>query len=243
MKYSIIIPYYKRRMLHNTFVSYAHHYGNRDDYEVLVMEDYKNANNNHDHHTLLNILLTFSDTVDARIIRTDFVDCYAPSRMFNLGVFEATGKYIILTNPECFHLTDVLGGFDKELSRDPNAYIIAATFNASYGGLVAEFDDFKYMQLSWYQHSKHRPRGLHFCSVLSKEIYNSIGGFDEGYAPGFGREDVDFFRTIETKGIAVRMCDDIVVVHMNHPDIPNKYKLWEINKRYYAKKWGAMDTR
>ena len=243
MKYSIIMPYYKKRTLHNTLVSYAHHYRDRDDYEVIVLEDCKNVADKEEHGALLGIVESFNKTVPIRHVETDFKNCYAPCRMFNAGVRMAKGHFIVLTNPECFHLTDVLGAFDGELSKDPDAYVVAACFNAISAGNVDKFKDFKYMQMNWYQHSKHMPRGLHWCSVISKRNYYGVGGFDEGYASGFAREDVDFFRTIEESDIQVVFKDDIIVVHISHPNMSSKLGLLAINQKYYADKWGAMDKR
>lgn len=237
MKYSILMPYYRKSMLHNTFVSFLHHYNGREDYEVIIIEDHKNISEKEEHEALLDIVSYFSLQINIKHIETNFKDCHAPCRLFNMGAKKASGDFLVLTNPECFHLTNVLEGFDLELSKNPNMYVIAACVNASYNGIVDKFEDFKYKMITWYQHSKHRNRKLHFCSVISKKLYDKIGGFDERYASGFGREDLDFFRTIVTSNIIFVTKDDIIVVHMRHKEIPNMHKLWNINRRYYANKW------
>lgn len=239
MKYSILMPYYRKSMLHNTFVSFLHHYNGRGDYEIIILEDYKNVSEREEHDALLKIINYFSPQIKICHVETDFKGCVAPPRMFNLGAKIATGDFLVLTNPECFHLTNVLEGFDLELSKNPNTYVIAACVNASYNGIINKFEDFKYKEIIWYQHSKHRNRKLHFCSVISKKLYNKIGGFDEGYAIGFQRDDVDFIRTIIVKNIAFITRDDIIVVHMKHgyDGMPDKKRLCKINKQYYANKW------
>jgi len=237
MKYSILMPYYKRRELHNTLVSFLHHYNGREDYEVIVMEDSKNISDEEEHKTLLGIINSFSSQIKIKHIETDFKNCFAPCRLFNMGAESANGDFLVLTDSECFHLTNVLEGFDLEISKNPNAYIIAACLDVSYNGIINKFEDFKYKARSWYQHSKRNNRMLHFCSMMSKELYNEIDGFDEGYAKGYGREDVDFIRTIIAKKIVVIANDDIMVIHMNHKAIPDKTRLWDINKQYYRNKW------
>lgn len=239
------MPYYRRRELHNTLVSFLHHYGGREDYEVIVIEDDKNISEEVEHNALLDIINSFSPQINIRHIEANFKDSFAPCRLFNMGAKAAIGDFLVLTNPECFHLTNVLEGFDQELSKDPNIYVIAACINVSYNGIINKFEDFKYKIICWYQHSKHRNRKLHFCSVISKRLYNKIGGFDEGYASGFGREDVDFFATIVAKNITVITKDNIIVIHVNHgyEHLPNFKRLCKINKRYYTNKWQAKEKK
>ena len=234
MKYSIIMPYHKKRMLRDTLISYKNHYADRDDYEVIVLEDCKNIADTEEHEALLGIVREFSESILLIHMETNFENCYAPSKMFNYGVSIAKGEYIVLTNPECVHKTNVLAQFDEGLEKDKDSYIVSACYDAT--GI-----DYKF--LSWYQHSVHMPRGLHWCSVMSKAQYNKLNGFDEGYSHGFGREDVDFFRRVEESGMKVVFMDDIVVVHIHHPHMPAMRSLVVMNQLYYASKWGAMDTR
>ncbi|MHA1360644.1 MAG: glycosyltransferase family 2 protein [Candidatus Helarchaeota archaeon] len=237
MKYSILMPYYRKPMIHNTFVSFLYHYAGREDYEIIVMEDRKNIEEENEHEFLVNTIKNFSPSLKIKHLETTFKPSYAPCRMFNVGAKEASGKFLILTNPECLHLTNILGGFDLVLSKNPNLYVIAAVLNADYNGNINKFEDFRYQMINWYQHSKYRNRRLHFCSVLSKETYNRVGGFDEGYASGFGREDVDFLRTLIVNKVKVITKDNIIAIHMKHPPIPDMKRLWTVNKIYYAKKW------
>ena len=232
------MPYYRKSILHNTLVSFLHHYKEREDYEVIVMEDGKNISEEAEHKALLDIINSFSSRINIKHIETYFKDCVSPCRVFNLGAKNANGNFLVLTNPECFHLTNVLGSFDLEVNKNPNVYVIAACLSASYNGIVDKFEDFKYEMKMWFQHSKHRNRKLHFCSVISKKLYSKIGGFDEAYAKGIGRDDVDFFRTIVANNIAYITRDDIVVIHMEHKSyVQDRNRLQNINNRYYANKW------
>ena len=237
MKYSIIMPYYKKRTLRDTLASYRYHYSDRDGYEVIVLEDCKNVAEVEEHQALLDIVVEFAMSVPIRYMETSFENCYAPSKMFNCGVIVAKGEYIVLTNPECLHKTNVLAQFDKELEKDANSYVVAACYNAD------KSESGEYTFVSWYQHSVHMPRGLHWCSVMSKDNYNKLDGFDEGYSHGFGREDVDFFRRVEESGMKVSFRDDIEVIHISHPNMWTKLGLIVTNQNYYGNKWGAMDAR
>jgi len=79
--------------------------------------------------------------------------------------------------------------------------------------------------------------------MISKKLYNKIGGFDEGYDRGYGREDVDFLRTIIAKKIVVLANDNIMVIHMKHQKWPDQKRLWKINKQYYRNKWRGASSQ
>lgn len=238
MKYSIIMPYHKKRTLQNTLLSYLHFYQGRTDYEVVLMEDHKNVADDDERRALRTILNRFSPQMNIHHVETYFDNCFAPSRMFNAGVMYAQGEYVVLTSPECFHMVDILKGFDKELDKNPDAYIVPACYNTDDTKTVAKFAEFKPLRKIWLQHSKHLNRGLYWCAVLSKAQYSVVGGIDEEYAEGFGREDIDFVRTLKAKSVKIITRDDLLVVHQNHPDCsPQKKELWARNKRYYDKKW------
>ena len=238
MKYSILMPYYKKPTLHNTLLSYQYLYKGRDDYEVIIIEDLKNRMDKREHNQLQSIIAQFAPDIRLRIVQMNGPDAFAPARHFNTGAQFAEGTYVVLTNPECVHIMDVLGAFDKELDKNPDAYIVAACFSTDSTGQVDRIADFHPKHKVWLQHSGILNRGLHWCSVMSMVQFKNVGGFDEGYAPGFGREDVDFIRTVREAGIKVVANDDIIVVHQDHPDFsPRKKELWARNKAYYSKKW------
>jgi len=239
IKYSILMPYYKRRILHNTLVSYLHHYKDREDYEVIIVEDCKNASDKKEHAALINIVNAFSTRLKIKHLDTDFKNIWNPAPLFNVGARNAEGEFLVITNPECFHLTNILGEFDLVLEKDPGVYIIAGCILASFNGIINKFGEFKYKMIKWYQHSKHRNKKEHFCSVISKKLYDDIGGFDEEYSKGLAREDIDFVTTIATNGIKIILRDDLLVVHMKHERVATNAELSAINSKYYDAKWGS----
>jgi len=238
VKYSIIMPYHRKRTLHNTLLSYLHHYSGRKDYEVLVMEDCKNIADGDEHRALQVIIKDFAGKLNIRRVETHFENSYAPSRIFNMGADHAKGDFLVLTSPECFHITGVLDQFDRILAWNPDAYITASCFSTDDNGIVQKFGNFKPKREIWLDHPQHLNRNLYWCAVISKPLYRKVGGIDEGYAPGFGREDVDFVRTVKAAGIMIVARDDILVAHQNHPDFSSrKRELHALNAKYYAKKW------
>jgi len=164
-----------------------------------------------------------------------------PAPYFNILARRAEGKYLVITNPECAHISNVLNEFDK-LDLDKNYYVCACATGAAVN--VSKYGPVIVQQGEWYQHTQHRLHGgFHFCSVLKKETYMRIGGFDEMYTAGLGYEDADFIDTIRMNGILLEPRDEIVVCHINHPrpycpDWSEFVRKNNINKELYNRKWG-----
>ncbi|HDS00523.1 MAG TPA: hypothetical protein ENO07_00760, partial [candidate division Zixibacteria bacterium] len=140
---------------------------------------------------------------------------YNPSRLFNAGAARARGKYLVITNPECFHKSDILGGMDKLLSRAD--YVVCACLSlADTAVRLKTFDDLKPQVHMWYQHTKHRDVRYHFCTALSRENYRKIGGFDERYAEGIGYDDNSFLDRVTKAGLKILVSDELLVYHQKH---------------------------
>lgn len=217
MKYSFIITYFKRPMLlQNTLVSFRHFYSGRDDWEVLILEDKKNVVDHEEHTGLLEVLGRFGDLpIVHKEMPFDNYSC--PCSSMNYGVEMAQGKFIVITNPECFHIVDILSGFDNEFAKNENVYVVAACQNVvGYPKGISDFSDFKYSGRGWYQHSGGKNnRCLNWCTAISKENYIKVGGFNEEYDKGLGRADVSFAQMVKRK-IPFVIRDDIICLHQSH---------------------------
>jgi glycosyltransferase involved in cell wall biosynthesis len=239
VKYSIVMPYYKRvYQLSATLVSLEHHYSKRDDYEVVIVTDPKNDDRFDE------VARDWASALPLAVVRGR-VDrpVYNPSPFFNQGAYEATGEYIVLTSPECFHLSDVLGGLDEEFDRDPVAYVVCACDS----GLRCSIDDrdfgsFRYEHHMWYHKSNDRNTRYHFCSAMSRSLFVAMGGFDQDYADGIAYDDDDFRDRVEHAGIRFVLRDDLVVVHQEHDRTHETMNSAQYlsrlnrNKELYAKK-------
>lgn len=244
MKYSIILPYYKRPdYLHNTLVSFEYHY-HRKDYEVIVVEDHKNNKDIIHHATLIGILQKFNTRgMICGIAVSPLEGMWNPAPLFNIGVASCRGDILIISNPECIHEVDILSGLDYEFGRDPNCYVICGCEEVvpQEGSIrrLFSFKDFKFKHRIWFQHSKFNNRGFHFCSAISKEKYNEIGGFDNTFAFGVGYDDNDFRDNVIYNNIPIILRDDLLVAHVRHGEdiiIPDRGTLTALNGEYYYEK-------
>lgn len=248
MKYSFLMPYFKRvKQLHNTLASFVHHYaGKRADYEIILLEDVKNVRDEQDHEQFTEIVRAFSSLMNIVPVKTDYENCHNPAPLFNLGAITmAKGKFLIITNPECFHKADVLSGLDEEFAKDESSYVVCSCASiVSYNFWIKDFFEFKYSHHRWYQHSEYRNAMYHFCSAISKENYTKVGGFDESYRDGIGYEDNDFIETIKKAKIPIVTRDDLLVLHMQHEKLyhmkgGSRKALVQRNKRFFEAKWGV----
>lgn len=245
MKYSILIPYYnKAPYFHNTLVSFAHHYKNRDDYEVIVVEDRKNFNDSTLHKELYDVIDSFLGKINFVYLLGEGEHEHSPVRHYNLASSNANGEYLMLTSPEVFHMENVLEGLDSIFKKDKDCYVVMGCQNGkNVPFYISEFDEFTHtIKGAWYQHSKSHNRMFHFCSAISKEMYNKIGGFDEEYAKGIAFDDNDFIETVKANNMNIVLRDDLLTIHIHHPKttvkFPNYSKLWRHNIDYFNQKWG-----
>jgi GT2 family glycosyltransferase len=181
-----------------------------------------------------------------KVIRIDpenkwYVNCCIP---FNRAIREAKGDIIVLQNPECFHVGDVLTYIHEHIN-EAN-YISVSTYglDKETTEVIDELkDDFimsmpqrpymGYRTLGWYNHSIYRPEGWHFCSAMTRNNMARLNGFDERYATGVACDDSEFIIRIKRLGLKIIITEDVSVVHQYHPSysIPNEAELWEKNKK------------
>lgn len=223
MKYSFLIPFYNRPTLRDTLESYHKWYGNRNDWEVIIVDAYYS-------HPSFSIVMDFENIINIkRYENTDKTKsccvCY------NQAALNANGDYFIITNPESPHEVNILTGLDEEFNY-LDRYVVCACKSIHEDGSF-------YM---WYQHSKYNPRMLHFCSAISKKNWWKINGFCEAYQKGLVYEDDDWLKRIKYLNIPIIQRDDLIVNHIEHErnylNIEDEHRnrnlynfIWDENRR------------
>ena len=226
IKYSVIMPYYDRIwQFRNTLDSFRRYYKDREDFEIIVVEDFKNSTQTEFHNGLMWMIHVYQKYMKVNYSLGPSVITYNPVSLFNIGMALTRGRYVILTSPECRHEVDVFQGLDKEFEENPDAYVICGCMSIDRDGKFHK----------WYQHSIYRNGKYHFCSALSKKICDQIGGFDERFAEGYGYDDDAFRNTLEQARIPFILRNDLLVAHQHHDRIrpPWWRRLLEKNKKLY----------
>jgi hypothetical protein len=195
----------REEQFHRTIESYERLYGDRDDWEVVVV----------------------GDTCEVPYIHSRIVSCSVPRPpertnpgvLLNLAASMANGERLVITCPEVMHRGDVLAHADKAMAT--MTYICYPCLTLRKDGQV----DSSFMN-GWYQHPKHSNRLLHFCSVITRELFMSMGGFHLSFDLGHGHEDVYFaLMAMYSKTMKIMTPDEPVVAHQWHPrHAPSKVK-------------------
>lgn len=159
--------------------------------------------------------------------------CVAFNRAF-IKVLEYGPDIIIIQNAECYHAGDIIGYAEKYLTQEnylsfgcyslPEASPIPPVIMWNEG---ASRDG----QSAWYNHSKFRPVGYHFCSAITANNLRKLNGFDERFAYGIGYDDTHFIRQVSELGLKVEIVDNPYVFHQWHysnkvhdPELVNRNK-------------------
>ena len=145
-----------------------------------------------------------------------------PAVPINLGISKAEGDIIIIQNPECLHVHDILTYMNKKVN-DSN-YISASCYsiNEEMNKKRLYFKTFPQQKVEnyvgWYNHPVYNPTHYNFCAGLTRKNMTLLGGFDERYAMGIGFEDNEFIRQIDKLGLK-KIIIDKVVIHQWHPKV------------------------
>lgn len=244
MKISIVTSYYNRKPQFINTLKTIQRSSQIDNVEVIVVDDCSSPE-----HQLLDIPEQFP-FVKVITLKSEDRWYTNPCVPFNVGIKAATGDVIVLQNPECLHVGDILAdvvnrindnvyltygvySINQEMTNNlydlpyDNEYIfsmiksqIAPMVNVNY---VAEG------QACWYNHSIHRPAAYHFVSAISKTNMDRINGFDERYSNGIGFDDDEILYRIKLLGLDVQIHDEPFAIHQWHYSENNFFaKSWDV---------------
>ncbi len=198
------------------------------DVEVIVVDDASD-----EPHRLEDLIEQFPFLTVIRV--EPYEKWYAnPCVAFNKAFAAAKGDKVIIQNPECVHIGDVLQYVEDNLN-DTNYLSFAAysldqlstdrlegldynnvdsitqTFCTQSRAVRTEGD------VGWYNHSHYRPVGYHFCSAITRDNLTKLGGFDERYAFGHCYDDNEFlFRVRNCAKLSMSIVDSPLVIHQWH---------------------------
>lgn len=232
MKYSIVTAYYNRRTLFLNSLATIARSPHRKDLEIVVVDDASRED-----QRIEDLPQLFDLAINVVRVEPGEKWWRNPCIPFNIGFNQARGEIILLQNPECLHLGDIIGAVKRELQ--PNKYLNFACYSidepTTHAISALDSKDSAYEkqlrslvlptqkratvndgETGWYNHSQVKPSRFHFCSALLRDDLRDLGGFDERYANGTGYDDNDLLTRILRKGMQVKIVDDPFVVHQYH---------------------------
>lgn len=213
---SIVTTYHNRK---NLFINTLESLNQSEiqDYEIIAVDDTSSPE-----HRIEDLTDIYPKL---RVIRVEKEEKWwvNPCINFNKGFKEAKGEIIVMQNPECKHMGDVL----KVASQiEKNEYYSFAcysideeTTNNKKELIINNRAPRRDGELAWYNHSVYRPKGYHFCSVINKENLDKLKGFDERYAEGIAYDDDEFIHRVRVLGLQIKIIDYPFVIHQWHQSV------------------------
>lgn len=186
------------------------------DFEIVIVDDYSFKE-----HSLNSIPQEFK-TLNFNIIRMQDIlptkNYVGPSVPYNVGFRASKGDKIIIQNPECCHIGDVISYTNDNLT-DEN-YLSFHCF-ASGKREVDQLQKNNFLDIStstgkWYNHKIHRPASYHFTTAITRKNLIELNGFDERYAAGFNFDDDELIERIRKKGLEIKFVNNPWVIHQYH---------------------------
>ena len=241
MKISIVMAYHNRRqLLYTTLQTIAK--SKHSDVEVIVVDD---ASKEEERVESLCLEFPFLQVLRIEEPKRHVNPCIP----YNKAIANATGDIIIIQNPECLHVHDILAHAAQHINDDLIISYSAYAIDAESTSVIQEFVSENVFELyfrtlpqryfmrgmGWYNHSTWRPVYYHFCLALSKTNMKKLGGFDERFADGYCFDDDEFVTRIKRLKSAFIIEDNLSVIHQWHgkTKIPNQARLWAKNKELY----------
>lgn len=239
-KISIVTAYYNRKDLFiNTLNSLK--FTKHEDFEFIVVDDGSIEEER------------VEDLVEIypflKIIRVEPEDKWYvnPCIPYNVGMKAATGDIIMLQNPECYHVGDLLTHVNTFLKERSYLSYSCYSLDQEKTDLISKIDYSKDTKpqvasimanvpneiitacgsLGWYNHPTFRPTAFHFACAMFKKDMDELGGFDERYAHGIAYDDNEIVIRIKRSGMNVEIMQSPIVLHQWH---------------YHPKSWAKMDS-
>ena len=178
------------------------------DLEIVIAEDFCDSS-----EQLHNIQKEFPHLA-IKVIRMsdgrDHKDYCNPCVPYNTAFRACSGDTIIIQNPECCHMGDVLQ-YTKDNLTNEN-YL---TFHC-YAATKAEtrvmqsgepLPMFTEKKSRWYNHVVERPYAYHFTTAITRENLIKLNGFDERFAQGQDMDDVELIYRIKALGLELKFVE------------------------------------
>lgn len=153
------------------------------------------------------------------------------NKAFSYAIDEMGADTLILTNPECMPVGDIIGDVETLGHDEYRVYGCLSldetiTHNIGHIDLTALADSVtrgatKDFELAWYQHSRYRPVGYEFCAAISANNMRKLNGYDERLAFGIGYSDNYLLHRIRKMGLVVNMLGNPFVAHQYHEKTDN----------------------
>jgi GT2 family glycosyltransferase len=231
MKISVVTSYYNRKPQFINTLKTISNSKQISNVEVIVVDDCSAPE-----HQLHDITEQFP-FVKVITLKSEDRWYTNPCVPFNVAIKAATGDIIVIQNPECLHVGDILNDVvsrltDKtyltygvySLDKETTSYLYDLPYDHEHitsmiNAQIQPMNNVNYAgegRACWYNHSKHRPAAYHFVAAMTKKNMDELNGFDERYSNGIGFDDDEFLYRIRLMGLNVQIIDEPFALHQWH---------------------------
>jgi GT2 family glycosyltransferase len=236
MKFSIVTSYYNRKQQFINTLETIKRSSEIDNTELIVVDD---ASEDDQRIEYLSNIYPF-----LKVVRIEKQDKWwsNPSIPFNKAINQTSGDVIILQNPECLHLGDVIKNVKEKINNTNYLTYSIYSINKDTTNKLSNlnkgenlFDDinnvigvknnFGFIGVGhecWYNHPIYRPCNYHFISAITKKNMDILGGFDERYGDGCSYDDDEFLHRVKLLGLDLKIIDEVIGVHQWHSTYENR---------------------
>jgi len=247
MKLSIVIPSFNRsKLLRWGLTSWARQripYS----YEIIILNDYLSNDGTKE------ICEEFKDKLNIRYIFTGQrnspgnIKWRIPGFAHNIGVKQAKGEFIILTNPEIYLIeNNIIIQTLKILLKKPKTLVIPNGTDDIKREYLNKLEIGGEIDITIYNHFYHvLHTEMPFFMGIRKKDFISIGGYDEDFI-GFAYDDSDFVERMKANNYKYHQISSHII-HLNHSrrqkdrnGLENYQKQYRYNKDLYYKRQGII---
>lgn len=239
---SIILPYFERpEVLTITLRSLQALY-TKSQIEIVIVDDGS--------HPDFKPIIPEGFTLPTKLVTIFNKDGINPCTPINIGVMEASSELILLSSPEIVHTESIFDAMDNSsvgeneclffnvfalTDNNLNSRLISSESHRAFKAIFTSFESALVEDLgnngyswsnsygSWYSHPKYRKTDLNFLSLIRRESFLKVGGFDERYRRGSGFDDNEFRRRMLSRGFEFRYVGSSTAIHLIHDEISTRH--------------------
>lgn len=240
---SIVMAYYNRLPQLKVTLETISLSSRKKDIEVIIVDDASDEGQRADQ-----VLNQFGLDIKYHYNKKEEKTWTNPCHSFNIGFKMASGKIVIIQNPECFHAGDIIAHAIKNVKDNYLVYSCKRLQNEEWKKMLqiprsspafVKYTDRLKGPGRWYNHPKYNPRKYHFVSAIARKNLIEAGGFDERYADGYCFDDDEFTVRMERSPYNLIMVppDTCFGIHQWHistlPIKGNKDLKWKKNMNLF----------
>ncbi|AFY59002.1 putative glycosyltransferase [Rivularia sp. PCC 7116] len=163
-----------------------------------------------------------------------------PGRARNLGAWAAKGDIIFFVDADVVISQKAISQVQRAFDAQPDLAAVIGSYDDAPGAsnFLSQYKNL----FHHYTHQKAREEASTFwgaCGAIRREIFLSIGGFDESYRrPSI--EDIELGSRLKAAGYKIRLCKDLQVKHLKYWDV---FSLLKAELFYRAIPWTELIWR